>query len=1116
MSQTNGIMYPPILDKILPAYDIEQYQNGAASINNDIVFYFQKPPLLTSSLSVVKDWHMHIQLVNLASNDSIINTSTGIYIAKIEEDKKDPSRLLVRVPVSAIRPANEGGLIFLLNTAYRLQMRFDDRRKEDVSPTHSTEQEFIDNANHFSEWSQGCILRFTARPVWYIRPFDALKEEDEDDDNLQQLISFNRTIIKLNGELKYPNDANEQDVLEYYYYQVYNSENQLVGQSEKQYVSRFQSRTIHCNLNLIEVVKSNINGPADNRYKLNFTGKTKMGTISKSKDYFFTISMNSEDVDVLIQDGQLNIEESPEMREEGIVQLNLHLPNCNPTKEEPCRLRLMRSSSLTNFEKWEDIYVIDAIPQKGKGVSFSFQDNTVQSCTSYQYQVILEEFPDEPEKTKFSSGLMGRCQDKYQDRRKDTTTRPDFNFASLVQQDKQLPLKFNFNISSFNQKVNRSKFDTIGGKYPHFAENAQTKYKQFSISGYISAQADPEQLFLNKKEIMHCSDHEDKYLTDYGVTNESSSRSEYGKYLYTNRVNASNDYLWEKVYREAALDWLNNGEPKLFRSQTEGNIIVMITDVALQPNSTLSRRLSTFSANVYEIGDGNNIAELVKNNILTVNHYKEKTVSAIGDTTSTETDENDLNSSGVKPFNIPYITAKTFSRMHDGSSYGIKNLFINQVVGAYKGIKKRWKLLADEIYFTDIKLTFCSPPKPYLMNDNGELSPLSQNNTDKYSRDILRNQNQIVYGYKFGIKYPQQSAISEIFVPAVMREVPLLTNLKTHELAYEQFKNRGFGISEHLWEQNRDKCLELAASAYYYLPNDFFRYKILNPDAYMSWASHLYYGYYQIPSNVKVEDILFYFDEQQGNYNLDLVSFESLVHYQESTVSLSEVKQTMYEGFKVGQLSEIFSYGTDIMSMIKQKHVQYDPGERDSKNPNIVIRDAYLLMIQWLKGVTFDVEPYSLFKTIAVDDDNGVYADNYFAVGGSGTLNLLPDYKIDTLLAQGKILTIVKDLREEHEKPQSRYAALESLQPWEAVIEDDKVLFDNCKSIINPVPQHIYTLKNGKTYIYYVDGKFYPAAKRRVNNEDMSNNSIHWVAEVPTQGTVGYCADIIKELRDPE
>ena len=76
------------------------------------------------------------------------------------------------------------------------------------------------------------------------------------------------------------------------------------------------------------------------------------------------------------------------------------------------------------------------------------------------------------------------------------------------------------------------------------------------------------------------------------------------------RVSSHDDWLYEREYRDAVEEWLNNGKPKLFRSMTEGNMIVMLDGVSMTPDTVLGRRLYDFSATMYEIGDGKDIESI--------------------------------------------------------------------------------------------------------------------------------------------------------------------------------------------------------------------------------------------------------------------------------------------------------------------------------------------------------------------------------------------------------------------------------------------------------------------------------------------------------------------------
>ena len=64
-----------------------------------------------------------------------------------------------------------------------------------------------------------------------------------------------------------------------------------------------------------------------------------------------------------------------------------------------------------------------------------------------------------------------------------------------------------------------------------------------------------------------------------------------------------NDYIFEKQYRDKAIEFLMDGKPKLFKSFTEGNMIVALTAVSFTPNKQLDRNIYDFSATVTEIAE---------------------------------------------------------------------------------------------------------------------------------------------------------------------------------------------------------------------------------------------------------------------------------------------------------------------------------------------------------------------------------------------------------------------------------------------------------------------------------------------------------------------------------
>jgi len=58
----------------------------------------------------------------------------------------------------------------------------------------------------------------------------------------------------------------------------------------------------------------------------------------------------------------------------------------------------------------------------------------------------------------------------------------------------------------------------------------------------------------------------------------------------------------ERIFKLEVLDWLNNGKPKILKSPTEGNYLVVLMGVSMSPNDTVGRMLHTFNAQAVEIG----------------------------------------------------------------------------------------------------------------------------------------------------------------------------------------------------------------------------------------------------------------------------------------------------------------------------------------------------------------------------------------------------------------------------------------------------------------------------------------------------------------------------------
>ena len=168
----------------------------------------------------------------------------------------------------------------------------------------------------------------------------------------------------------------------------------------------------------------------------------------------------------------------------------------------------------------------------------------------------------------------------------------DFEDMYLSDGDRQLRIRYNPKVTSFKNTILEAKMDTIGGKYPFFFRNGNVKYKEFPISGLISALSDENGEFL-----------EGIQLVDQRRVTTAADPSEAEKMFGSWTALSAQNFHREREFKLAVMDWLTNGKPKLFRSPGEGNYLVRLMNTSLSPNDTVSRLLHTFTCTAYEIAD---------------------------------------------------------------------------------------------------------------------------------------------------------------------------------------------------------------------------------------------------------------------------------------------------------------------------------------------------------------------------------------------------------------------------------------------------------------------------------------------------------------------------------
>lgn len=248
---------------------------------------------------------------------------------------------------------------------------------------------------------------------------------------------------------------------------------------------------------------------------------------------------------------------------------------------------LSRASEESDYSFWEVLTHISYHNETAQGEIF--KDFTIEQGKTYIYGIA--QYSDD--------GI-------YSNRKISNKIYSDFEDIFLFDGVRQLKVRYNPQVSTFKTNLLEQKTDTIGSKFPFIFRNGNVNYKELAISGLLSYWSDEEKLFITNKDLGLKKDNQ--------IRTGSLSKTIENFEIQTTNLTSYN-IMAEREFKLQALDWLNNGEIKLFRSPTEGNYLVRIMNVALQPNQQVGRMIHTFTCQAYEM-DECNYNNLVKYNII--------------------------------------------------------------------------------------------------------------------------------------------------------------------------------------------------------------------------------------------------------------------------------------------------------------------------------------------------------------------------------------------------------------------------------------------------------------------------------------------------------------------
>ena len=427
---------------------------------------------------------------------------------------------------------------FQINQYYKVQIRFTSIEAPAPPKSAAIDKWLVDNKDYFSEWSTICLIRAISQPTLTLQNFST---------SADQSAVISTSTLDIVGTLTF-NDVMESDTLNSYQIKLYDEDNNLIVDSGQIYTSSY-------------------NNPNEINYTLKYSlenGSAYTLTIDIMTRNYYYETFTYGIIVIQTHENPLNALVTAENEQEsGRIKITVASTTTDTFQGS---IIIRRASNRSNFTIWEDIYT-RAYPTK-ELINFIWYDCTVESGVWYNYSVQKKDITGQRGiETYIEKPILSYFEDMF-----------------LNAENQQLRIKFNPTVSSMKQNISEARMETLGSKYPFIRRNGYIDYRSLSISGLITSLDDFKDIFTSKEEL-------------YG----KEAVTLYNDYNWENNINEYNDYVLEREFREKVIKFLYKDNIKLFRTLTEGNILVKLMNISLTPQTQLGRYIYSFSAEAYEV-----------------------------------------------------------------------------------------------------------------------------------------------------------------------------------------------------------------------------------------------------------------------------------------------------------------------------------------------------------------------------------------------------------------------------------------------------------------------------------------------------------------------------------
>lgn len=449
---------------------------------------------------------------------------------------------------------------------YRVQLRF-----SSVEVDITSSSDVVAHLDDYSEWSTICLIKHISEPKIYIGGTLFNGEQPVTS------ISVDNYFYNISGHIDFSEEDDESlKSVKIVVEALENNNKTIIETSDTLNINRYD-------------LNNNFNYKLHTKFENNKTYIININYISRGlyeKTITYLVVVQASESPLL---SELVVE--PDI-DNGCIRIQVKNFELG---QDSTQFVILRTDSNSRYQVWEEIHMMEVQPD----LIGIFIDKTIEADVWYKYD--LQKVTDNNGRSVSLDSPPDPIIIPYDD-------------VFLTVKNKQLKITLNNAISGFKYNTQETKTDTLGSKFPWIRRNAHTYYRSFSLSGTIAYIGNNETV-LYVEDQNYMTEEERQQLspwTEFIEVNKTGMfetrdtltyKDAYAQYNLDNGINDTNDIYLERKFREAVMEFLYDTNAKLYRSRTEGNILIKIMNVSFSPKRELGNFIYDFSCEAVEIDD---------------------------------------------------------------------------------------------------------------------------------------------------------------------------------------------------------------------------------------------------------------------------------------------------------------------------------------------------------------------------------------------------------------------------------------------------------------------------------------------------------------------------------